>query len=245
MSTPDPQGSQPVSLAFAPETVQSGAVLPEDAILRLLWLGDGWEDTSPFSAALALEGDGWAVAGIPVLVRGNARIIPLAWWGDPKHGGSGVPSADPARIEDFALRVQDAGVQLAGSWHTLPDLEGRANGNDSVGSYAGALRSAGVLGVNAWRVSDTTGLVLARAGSVEAGTASLALHLVPVSWVAELPVPVSRRQARAWRPVTGLDLSWSWTDVVALAASRTSTASDESRADDEARSDDEHGNREQ
>lgn len=198
---------------FAPAALTAGAILPQEARWRL-----SGADGLP-QAVVEAERDGWAASGLPVLVRGRgrgrARIVPLAWHGDP---GIYNPHADAGRIAVLASSLQSAGMHWAGPWRVLDELESR--GLDSVGSYLAALRDAGVHRADIWRYSETDGLVLAWAGDVEEGTASLALHLVPVSWVTELPRGASRRRAREWQPVDGIDLRWSWADVIELHAAR-------------------------
>lgn len=153
-------------------------------------------------APLEMEQDGWLSPGIPVLVRGVVKILPLAWRGDPASGYN--PYAEPQQITTFASRVQGTGVHRAGPWTRL-DLDERRD--DSIGSYADALKAAGATRVDCWVYSDTLGLSLVWAGEEQVGTKSLAIHLVPASWVFE---------RGASEAVTGIDVSWSWADVIEL-----------------------------
>ncbi|WP_235036114.1 hypothetical protein [Arthrobacter sp. 18067] len=109
-----------------------------------------------------------------------------------------------AEIAAFASKMQSAGMYWAGPWRVL-DLEGRRA--DSTGSYTAALRSAGATHVDCWTYSETVGLALVWVDDEDAATMSLALHVVPVSWVSE-------PRAKGW--VQGIDVQWSWADVVAL-----------------------------
>lgn len=81
----------------------------------------------------------------------------------------------------------------------------------SISSYASALRAAGVMRGNYWAIAGIErgpmGLTLAWAGDEEHGTLSLACHLVPASWVAG---------RFAEEEADGIDVCWSWADVVAL-----------------------------
>lgn len=181
--------------AFGPASVKDGALLPFEG-RSLLTDADGLPP-----AALDAQADGWLSPENPVLVRGQATILPLAWRGDPR--GTGV---DPEEIAAFASQMQNAGMYWAGNWRVLSLADRRA---DSIGSYTSALREAGATAVDCWTYSETTGLALVRAGDEEEGTLSLALHVVPVSWVSE---------PRARKAVHGIDVRWSWADVVALRA---------------------------
>jgi hypothetical protein len=186
--------------AFGATSVTDGALLPFEA-RALLLTPDG-----PPRAAREAEADTWVPPGLPVLVRGAARILPLAWRGDLRGGGGSAVTEE--EIAAFATRMQDAGMYWAGPWRVLPLTEERP---DSVGSYTAALRGSGATEVDCWTYSESTGLALVRAGATDDGTRSLALHIVPAAWVSD---------ARAGRPVRGIDLGWSWSDVVALYAAR-------------------------
>ncbi|GAB2560431.1 hypothetical protein [Leucobacter ruminantium] len=214
---PDGGGADVDIAAFAPTALTAGAILPQEA-RRTLQSADGLP-----GAVVDAERDGWATPEIPVLVRGRgrsrARIVPLAWLGDPAVYN---PHADPGQIAVFASSLQSAGMYWSGPWRVLDELE--SEGLDSVGSYLAALQEAGVHRADIWRYSESEGLVLAWAGDELAGTMSLALHVVPVSWVTAMPRGASKRRARDWEPVYGIDLRWSWADVVALHAERVARA---------------------
>jgi len=179
--------------AFGPQSLSAGAILPHEG--RTFTTSPGWIPT-----ALAAERDGWLSPNNPHLVRGLARVVPLAWRGQP-HDGSGVTAQE---IATFASHMQDAGMYWAGPWRVLDLAEQR---RDSIGSYTAALVAAGATHVDCWTYSDTVGLALVWAGDVDVGTMSLAFHVVPVSWVSERLVE---------RAVSGIDVGWSWADVIAL-----------------------------
>ena len=196
--------------AFGPDSVAAGTILPYEGRSLIVRI-----DRLP-SAALDVDEDGWLGPNTPVLVRGLARILPLAWRGEPQAGhGSGV---SPEEIAAFASQMQAAGLHWAGNWRVLDLADPRG---DSIGSYAAALRAGGATHVDCWTYSETIGLALVWAGAVDEGTMSLALHVAPVSWVSE------RRVKNADR---GIDVRWSWAEVVALFAARTGT--EQSRAAD-------------
>lgn len=181
---------------FAPESLASGAILPaegRDAIIRSAGVPTG---------AAEAEKDGWLTPEIPVLVRGAVKILPLAWRGDPASGYN--PYAEPQQISALASRLQGACLHRAGPWTHL-DLDERRD--DSIGSYAEALKAAGATRVDCWVYSDTLGLSLVWAGDEQLGTMSLAVHLVPASWVFE---------RGASEAVAGIDVRWSWADVTDL-----------------------------
>ncbi|MGW2183401.1 hypothetical protein ACWCXX_36260 [Streptomyces sp. NPDC001732] len=196
--------------AFGPGALLAGAILPDEGLVAMR------RPDGPPSAALDAEHDGWVAPDIPVLVRGRgrARILPLAWSGDPlsEHRD---PDASPERIAELSSRMQETCMYWAGPWRVL-DLE--AERSDSIGSYTAALRSAGATKVDCWTCSEDLGLALARTGDENAGAVSLALHVVPRSWVSEPPAWVSKRRAKDWRPVPGIDVRCSWADVIALHA---------------------------
>ncbi len=186
--------------AFGASSVTAGTLLPFEG-RALLLAPDG-----PPSAAREAETDTWLPPGLPVLVRGSARILPLAWLGDPRSEGG--PAVTDEEIAALATRVQDAGMYWAGPWRVLPLTEKRA---DSIGSYTAALRESGATEVDCWTHSESTGLALVWAGAADDGTRSVSLHIVPAGWVSDV---------RAGRPERGIDLRWSWADVVALYAAR-------------------------
>lgn len=191
--------------AFGPESLTNGALLPFEG-RALMQSPDGLP-----AAALDADRDGWLSPSNPVLVRGSAKILPLAWLGD----GSGASAEE---IAAFASQMQAAGMHWAGNWRVLDLAERR---NDSVGSFAAALRAAGVTKADCWTYSETIGVALVWAGAEGEGTMSLALQVLPVSWVSE---------RRAERAVRGIDVRWSWADVVALR--RESIAAETSEAAD-------------
>lgn len=200
--------------AFGPGTLLTGATLPVDG-LQVLRRPDG-----PPPAALDAVHDGWAAPDVPVLVRGRghrpARILPLAWGGDPLSNRR-APDATPSQIAELASQMQATCMYWAGPWRVL-DIEDRRP--DSIGSYTAALRTAGATKTWCWTWSEDVGLALVRTDDEDSGPVSLALHIVPRSWVSEQPTWASKRLARDWRPVPGIDVRWSWADVIALHAER-------------------------
>lgn len=202
------------AFAFGPASLREGAILPYEG-RSLMTRADGLQ-----AAVFTAEADGWWAPCNPVLVRGRARILPLAWGGDPRSGYH--PSTGQGEMAVFASRMQSAGMYWAGNWRVVDDF-GAADagvGADSVASYRAALRAAGATQADVWRYSGTIGIALVWAGEEAAGTRSLALHVVPASWVSEPPEWASDRRKRDWRPVRGIDVRWSWADVIELYAAR-------------------------
>lgn len=187
--------------SFGPDTLRAGAILPYEG-RALVRAPEGLR-----SAALAAANDGWLADNNPVLVRGDARILPLAWRGDPASEDSEML---PKQIDAFASQMKDAGAFWAGGWRTFEQLAEHCG--DSIGSYVAALRAAGVTDVSAWTFSEEIGLALVRCGVESEGTMSLALHIVPAAWVSERFV--------AKKPVKGIDVRWSWADVIDLYRAR-------------------------
>jgi hypothetical protein len=182
--------------AFGPASVTDGAILPYEGRAFLM------RDDGPPAAALDAAHDGWLSSCSPVLVRGQMRILPLAWAGD----GTG---ASQQEIAALASKIQSAGMHWAGNWRTLDDL--KQYRGDSIRSYLSALAASGATRVNSWTYTAAIGLALVWTGGAAGEVASLALHVVPSSWVSE-------RHAR--KAVRGIDARWSWAEVAALYAAR-------------------------
>lgn len=183
--------------AFGPQSLSHGAILPYEGRTFL---------TSPDGVPAAVfeaDEDGWIAPSVLLLVRGAARVLPLAWRGGRE--GSGVSEDE---IDAFSSQMQAAGMYWAGNWQVM-DLAVRRR--DSIGSYLEALHRAGATKVDCWVYSESTGVALVWAGTDEEATRSLSLHVIPVAWVSE-------RHAK--KPVPGIDVQWSWHDVVELYAAR-------------------------
>lgn len=192
--------------AFGPSSFVDGGLLPYEGRQQML-LPDGLPP-----AVFEAEEDGWLSPNNPILVRGMVKILPLAWRGDPKSGR--CVGADPEEIAAFVSLMQAAGLQWAGNWSVL-DLKDHRD--DNIGSYTAALRAAGATRVECWMYSEAVGLALVRAGVEDEGTMSLACHVVPVSWVFEPRSWASKHHVKEFkRGVRGIDVRWSWAEVIAL-----------------------------
>lgn len=188
--------------AFGEQSLEAGAILPFEG--RSLLAHPDW-----IAEAVKAQMDGWLSPNSPILIRGEARVLPLGWRGQPD--GDGVTAQE---ILTFASRMQDAGMYFAGPWRVLDLAEQRG---DSIGSYATALVASGATHVDCWAFSSSVGLALVWAGDDDAGTMSLAFHVVPVSWLSE---------PRAAQGVLGIDVRWSWSEVVDLWASKDAVANE-------------------
>lgn len=183
--------------AFGPASLLEGGLLP-------------WQGRNALQAydglnrkAFEATSDGWLTPYTPVLVRGEARILPLAWRGDVASGhGAAVVSAE---IEELASQMTISGLYWGGNWSDLDYL--REAQKNSVASYVSALLDAGTTRGNFWGLRGDIALGLIWAGDETEGTMSLALHVVPTSWAI---------QRHAEKPVAGIDLRWSWADVIEL-----------------------------
>ncbi len=185
------------SAAFGPASLERGALVPaagRDLMIRSFLLPPG---------VLDMKDDGWLTPEIPILVRGEVRIIPVAWVGSPDRAFN--PDADTNAIKDFARHLLDTGMYHDGPWEQI-DLS--AEPVDSIGSYAAALRTSGATKADRFvYVEDHLGVVVVWAGDEGAGNRSVAVHIVPESWVFE---------RSAGGPVEGIDVSWSWAKVIDL-----------------------------
>lgn len=183
--------------AFGAASLLEGGLLPFEARSAL---------RSPrglHAEALELQHDGWLRPDVPVLVRGAARVVPLAW-----SGAAGVGSESAVSLEEvaaFASQMDGACSYWARHRISLSQLEEAQS--DSVASYVEALREAGITRGTFWAFSREIGLALIWAGDEVTGTVTLAFQVIPTSWVSE---------HRAKKPVRGVDLRWSWADVIEL-----------------------------
>lgn len=188
------------AFAFGPASLRTGGLLPYEGRAFIQ------RDTGLPPAVFDAERDGWLSADNPILVRGLVRILPLAWQGVPSSEYNA--HAEAGQIAKLASSMQSTGMHWAGNWRVL-ELEERRE--DSIGSYTAALRAAGATRADCWTYSETVGIALVWAGFEDEGTMSLALHVVPASWVSE---------RRVTKPVRGIDVRWSWSEVIDLYTTR-------------------------
>src|SRR5690606_28394465 len=118
---------------------------------------------------------------IAVLERGEAQVIPLAVQADPRASKRNA-SEEHRRMRLLAEAVRDACEHREGRGIPL-DLGHR--GRDRVGAYVAGLRDAGVSSAEYWEYGTAHAVVLVWTGDEEDGTLTLALHVLPASWVSE------------------------------------------------------------
>lgn len=166
----------------------------------------GWRvGTAAPGVAAAIEAvlaGGVPRAGIPLLTRGGARILPLMVQPDPRVSGRD-PWEDRHRLDVFDDQIVQSCEFFYGRQAMPPRLDLAYRGDDRMGAYAAALREAGATRA-VWWMSDTRGIVLVQTGDELVGDLTLAVHIVPLGWVWD--VKTSRGGER-------VDLRWSLTDV--------------------------------
>lgn len=140
-------------------------------------------------------------ADIPVIARGAARIVPLFAQGDPQTSGRD-PREERRRMLLLADSIRDACDQRGGRASSF-DLD--QHGDGRAASYAAALRAAGAWKVQWWVFDPSHGAALVLTGSEHAGDLTLALHLVPPSWVSP---------RRAATESGDIDVRWTHADLV-------------------------------
>lgn len=138
---------------------------------------------------------------IVVLERGEARILPLAVQFDVKDAVD--PSEVRRRMSVLGASIADAMEQREG--RGIP-VDLTYDASDSVASYTAALRAGGATEALWWECGQKHGVALVWSTDEFADRLSLALHIVPGSWV-------SARQAGT--AVDGIDVRWSARDVIA------------------------------
>lgn len=187
-----------------PESIRWGAVLPVNGA-TIVGAVDSWLAAR---ASTADASDRWLTDTVPLLSRGEARIIPLFW--EPKDSPLNLAERQDLRDRSSnlwkgigsACRYRygnQIGIDLP------PDSEPQ-------GDYAAVLARTGARRADWWGVGTSAALVLVVYGDPRpAPKSALALQVVPFGWVsARRPTPIKKMPA--------LDLSWSWSDVVELAS---------------------------
>ncbi|MEV7632895.1 hypothetical protein AB0N64_10840 [Microbacterium sp. NPDC089318] len=138
-------------------------------------------------------------AGIPILIRGEARIAPLAVQLDAQTADT---HEQRHRVQVLAYAIDGACEYRAGRGIRF-DLD--QHGADEVSAYAAALRAAGAAEVTWWELDPRHGVTLVWTGDESRGDLALALHLVPIGWVSD----------RRTQPASGeIDVRWGRADVV-------------------------------
>ena len=142
---------------------------------------------------------GAAIGSIPLVTRGDARIVPLA-------AQLGTPTGDP-REQRHRMRLLADGIDGACEYRAGRGIriDLARTGDDEVAAYTAALREANTTEATWWEIDQAHGVTLVWTGDENRGDLTLALHAVPISWVSERRT----RPAARW-----IDVRWDPTDVV-------------------------------
>jgi len=140
-------------------------------------------------------------SALPVIERGEVRIVPLAEIHDPLPGQDG-PDDFPARASTLWMRTRSA-LEYRFGMPVGVDLQDGAN------PYLRELARTGVQVAHCWILDARALLLVAEGPPPPAPTNRLALHVVPSGWVS------TRRPARR---IPAVDLSWDWPDASGAAA---------------------------
>lgn len=149
--------------------------------------------------------------GIPVIARGHAQVLPLAL---QRH--QPAPGRDP-REERRRMHILADSIRSACEYQEGQQIpvELEREGDDSLASYARALRDAGATSAVWWVFRSASGVVLVWTGDETAANRTLSLHVVPAGWVSE---------RHAEPGVEAIDVAWSADDLArALDAARPDT----------------------
>ncbi|MFT3798263.1 hypothetical protein [Microbacterium sp.] len=201
----------PVVERFGWDAITAAKEFADSRVVRGEPVGEaaGWRvaagDRDLMAAIQAVVRGGRPRPGIHVLERGDVRILPLAAQSNPAGSGRD-PGEERRRFDRIGSDVSDACEQYEGRPLAF-DLAYR--GGDRIAAYAAALRRAGATRVLWWAFepadAGARGVTLVWCGDESAGDLTLAVQVVPVSWVDE----------RRTKPgAVEVDLAWSLADVI-------------------------------
>lgn len=163
---------------------------------------------------------GAVAGGVPILDRGEVVIIPLAWAPDLAAGAAGMagPTERQAQLQRSINALASSVDSSFG--HRNPFSRGIAlpPRDDEPNRYADALVAAGARRADWWWFGDHAVVLVVQGRPIPAPISHLSLHIVRAS--TETPLDVA--------PVIDgdVDLSWSWSDVVAAATSSRAAGGD-------------------
>ncbi len=122
---------------------------------------------------------GAAIGSLPLVTRGDARIVPLA-------AQLGTPTGDP-REQRHRMRLLADGIDGACEYRAGRGIriDLARTGDDEVAAYTAALREANTTEATWWEIDQAHGVTLVWTGDENHGDLTLALHVVPISWVSE------------------------------------------------------------
>lgn len=140
---------------------------------------------------------GAAIDSLPLVTRGDARIVPLA-------AQLGTPTGDP-REQRHRMRLLADGIDGACEYRAGRGIriDLARTGDDEVAAYTAALREANTTEATWWEIDQAHGVTLVWTGDENRGDLTLALHVVPISWVSERRT----RPAARW-----IDVRWDPTE---------------------------------
>jgi hypothetical protein len=130
-------------------------------------------------------------AGVAVVARGDALVIPLSW----------EPTATSAEAHSRASELW-SGVRAACEFRHGEALSVPVDTPDT--AYAAELARCGVRRADWWGSGGSALVLVVHGGPLPSPSTAMALHVVPLGWVSEL-----RRSRKMVVP----DLAWSREDV--------------------------------
>ncbi|MEQ6897089.1 hypothetical protein [Microbacterium sp. KR10-403] len=192
--------------AYAPESIRTGAVIGfrgDTLVIESRDIVEAVEKTLVNPVSAVPRRDHWLLDGVPALSRGEAWIVPLAGTADP-DGDSADADALRSRIHHIWSNVRSDGEYRHGSPLGV-DLE-EPTGERT--PYASELLRTGARAASWWGSGGSAVVQVVYGDPLPSPVTLMALHVVPIGWVSTVT------PAKKWPP---LDLSWSWSDVVAFA----------------------------
>lgn len=191
------------STAVAPASVQTGAVISYSAETLV---ASGEEIVAAIESRLTRPvtsgggGDDWLTSEVPVLSRGSAWIVPLAW----------IPPRDDQTLRTRATELWTA-IRSACEYRHGPQIAIELEDAGAARTpYAIELVRTGARRADWWQAADAAIVLVVYGDPLPAPVARMAVHVVPIGWV-------SQRRPTAAKKMPPLDLTWSWADVVAVA----------------------------
>jgi hypothetical protein len=191
--------------ALTPKAIATGAVVDAsgESVIAAI---ESWIDES---AAGAGAGDARAVAGIPVLRRGEASIVPLSW-------ESPESEASPFEQQEISRRANALWTEIGGACRYRHGNQIGIDLSSPRGSYAHELARTGARRADWWAFGDRAVVLVVYGAPIPAPKTLIGVQVVPRSWVWD---DAARDEATATDLHTG-DLGWSWADAVDAADGR-------------------------
>lgn len=191
------------STALAPTSVQTGAVISYSAEKLV---ASGEEIVAAIESRLTrpvTSGGGrdeWLMSEVPALSRGTAWIVPLAW----------IPDDDDQTLRTRAGELWTA-IRSACEYRHGAQIGIDLEGDETAPTpYARELVRTDARRADWWETGDSAIVLVVYGDPIPAPVRRMAVHVVPIGWV-------SQRRPTAAKKMTGLDLAWSWRDVIAVA----------------------------